>query len=343
MAQISMSEARALVAAALRAAGANPAMAEATARALVLAEAQGLGSHGLSRVGQYSTQLRNGRVNPDAVPCIVNSRAGAALVDAQEGLAFAACELAVAEAVRRAAETGISIVGVTNSHHCGVVVDHLRAAAHAGMVGLGFSNSPAAMPAAGGKHPIFGTNPVAAVFPRRAGANGPAGSHDPLLVDLSLSEVARGKLMVAAKEGKSIPLGWALDAQGQPTTDPKAGLEGSMLPIGAISSPKGSMLALVVELLVTALIGAQFGFEASSFFVDEGNRPRLGQVFIVIDPGALAGRDSYLDRLEVLVTEMLKDEGVRLPGARREELRRAAERDGISVADATLAAWRAVL
>jgi (2R)-3-sulfolactate dehydrogenase (NADP+) len=94
---------------------------------------------------------------------------------------------------------------------------------------------------------------------------------------------------------------------------------------------------------VTALIGAQFGFEASSFFVDEGNRPRLGQVFIVIDPGALAGRESYLDRLEVLVTEMLKDESVRLPGARREELRRAAERDGISVADATLAAWRAVL
>jgi (2R)-3-sulfolactate dehydrogenase (NADP+) len=162
------------------------------------------------------------------------------------------------------------------------------------------------------------------------------------LIDLSLSEVARGKLMVAAKEGKSIPLGWALDAQGQPTTDPKAGLEGSMLPIGALSSPKGSMLALVVELLVTAVIGAQFGFEASSFFVDEGNRPRLGQVFIVIDPGALAGRDSYLDRIEVLVLELLKDEGVRLPGARREQLRRAAEQKGIAVPDAMLLAWRAL-
>lgn len=345
MAQISLSETRTLVAAALRSAGANAAMAEATARALVLAEAQGLGSHGLSRVGQYSTQLRNGRVNPDAVPRVVNGRGGAALVDAQEGLAFAACELAVAEAVRRAAEFGVSFVGVTNSHHCGVVVDHLRAAAQAGMVGLGFANSPAAMPAAGGRHPIFGTNPVAAVFPRRVDAsiNEEEGTSDPLLIDLSLSEVARGKLMVAAKEGKSIPLGWALDAQGQPTTDPKAGLEGSMLPIGAISSPKGSMLALVVELLVTALIGAQFGFEASSFFVDEGNRPRLGQVFVVIDPGALAGRESYLERIEVLVLEMLKDEGVRLPGARREQLRRAAEQSGIVVADAMVAAWRALV
>ena len=122
------------------------------------------------------------------------------------------------------------------------------------MVGLGFANSPAAMPAAGGKHPIFGTNPIAAIFPRR-------GDAVPLMIDLSLSEVARGKLMVAAKEGRSIPAGWALDAHGNPTTDPKAGLEGSMLPIGAASSPKGAMLALLVELLVTALIGANFGFE----------------------------------------------------------------------------------
>jgi (2R)-3-sulfolactate dehydrogenase (NADP+) len=94
---------------------------------------------------------------------------------------------------------------------------------------------------------------------------------------------------------------------------------------------------LIVELLVTAVIGAQFGFEASSFFVDEGNRPRIGQAFIVVDPGALVGRDGYLDRIEVLIAEMLKDEGVRLPGARREALRRKAEAEGIEVAEAVLA------
>ena len=332
MAVLTIQEACDLVAAALRRAGANVAMAEATARALVRAESQGLVSHGLSRVAQYAAHLRNGRVNANAEPSVIKHKGATALVDAQEGLAFAACERAVAEAIERAREFGIAFVGVTNSHHCGVVVDHLRAVGAAGMVGLGFANSPSAMPAAGGRHPIFGTNPVAAIFPRREGP--------PLMIDLSLSEVARGKLMVAAKEGKSIPLGWALDANGEPTTDPKAGMDGSMLPIGAASSTKGAMLALVVELLVTALIGANFGFEASSFFVDAGNRPRIGQAFIVIDPGALAGRDQFLDRLEVLVREMLVDDGVRLPGARREALRLAAETHGLTVADAMLEALR---
>ncbi len=344
MTKLPIAGVEALVTATLRAAGANEAMASSTARALVLAESQGLASHGLSRVAQYTGHLRSGRVEGNAVPAIVRAKGGAVLVDAGEGLAFPACELALSEAIGRAREFGVAFAGVIRSHHAGVIVDHLRAVAAAGMVGLGFANSPAAMPAAGGRHPVFGTNPIAAVFPRHASAG------DPLLIDLSLSEVARGKLMVAAKEGKAIPLGWALDKDGQPTTDPKAGMEGSMLPFGsgpgagagagAVSSPKGAMLALVVELLVSALIGANFGFEASSFFVDEGNRPGIGQAFIVIDPGALAGSNGYLDRIEVLVAEMLRDEGVRLPGARREALRREAEREGLPVTEALIDQWR---
>lgn len=330
--KMSLDEASRHIAAALQAAGATAPMAQSTARALVLAEAQAQSGHGLSRVAQYITHLRNGRAVGGAAARVARHKGATVLIDAGEGLAFPACELAVAEAVRLAGEHGVAVAGVINSHHCGVVVDHLRAAAAAGCVGLGFSNSPAAMPAAGGKHPIFGTNPVAAVFPRR--------NADPLLIDLSLSEVARGKVMVAAKKGEPIPPGWALDAAGQPTTDARAALEGSMLPVGAASSPKGAMLALVVELLVTAVIGANFGFEASSFFVDEGNRPHLGQLFVVIDPGALAGTDAYLDRVEMLVAEMLKDDEVRLPGARREALRRRAEVEGIDLPDALLLAWQ---
>ena len=329
--KLPMVEVQALVARALRAAGAGDAMAESTARALVLAEAQGQGGHGLSRVAQYATHLKNGRAVGSAVPQVLRRQGAALVVDAGEGLAFPACDLALREAIAAAQSFGVAFVGVVRSHHCGVVVDHLRAVASAGMVGLGFANSPAAMPAAGGAHPVFGTNPVAAVFPRR--------DADPLLIDLSLSEVARGKVMLAAKEGRAIPSGWALDPTGQPTTDAKAALAGSMLPMGAATSPKGAMLALVVELLVTAVIGANYGFEASSFFVDEGNRPGIGQAFIVIDPGALAGRDAFYARVEALVTEMLKDDGVRLPGARREALRRLAEAEGIEVADALIAAW----
>ncbi len=152
-----------------------------------------------------------------------------------------------------------------------------------------------------------------------------------LMIDLSLSEVARGKLMVAAREGRPIPEGWALDKNGLPTTDPKAGLEGSMLPIGAASSPKGAMLALVVELLVTALTGARFGFEASSFFVDEGNAPRIGQAFIVIDPAALGGSDVYFERMESIIAEMLVDDGVRLAGERRLVLERRAREEGLDL------------
>jgi (2R)-3-sulfolactate dehydrogenase (NADP+) len=329
MAALSLERALELATRALAAAGANGAVAASTARALVLAEAQGIASHGLSRVAQYATHLRNGRANGQAAPVIARRKGAALLVDAGQGLAFPACELAVREGLSVAREMGVCFAGVTNSHHAGVLVDHLRPAAESNLVGLAFANSPAAMPAAGGRHPVFGTNPVAAVFPRRGG--------DPLAIDLSLSEVARGKLMVAARDGKPIPLGWALDKDGNPTTDAKAGLEGSMLPVGAASSPKGAMLALIVELLVTALTGARFGFEASSFFVDEGNAPRIGQAFILIDPGALAGIEVYFERMETVVSEMLVDDGVRLAGERRRALERAAREQGLQISDALLA------
>jgi (2R)-3-sulfolactate dehydrogenase (NADP+) len=329
MARLAFDDAVDLATQALRAAGANDAMAASTARALVLAEAQGIASHGLARVPQYATHLRNGRADGTAVASVARRHGAALLVDAKRGLAFPACELALREGIAIARELGACFAGVTNSHHAGVIVDHLRPVAQAGLVGLGFGNSPAAMPAAGGRHPVFGTNPVAAAFPRRGA--------DPLMIDLSLSEVARGKLMVAAKQGKPIPAGWALDKHGEPTTDPAAGLEGSMLPIGAASSPKGSMLALVVELLVTALTGANFGFEASSFFVEAGNAPRIGQAFILIDPGALAGSEVYFERMETLVTEMLVDDGVRLAGARRMALERKARAEGVEIADGLLA------
>jgi len=325
MARVTFDEAVERARSRLRDAGANDAMALSTARALVLAEAQGISSHGLSRVAQYAAHLRNGRADGQAVAVVAQRKGAALLVDAGRGLAFPACELAVREGIAVARELGVCFAGVTNSHHAGVVVDHLRPAAAARLVGLGFANSPAAMPAAGGRHPVFGTNPVAAVFPRR--------ENDPLMIDLSLSEVARGKLMVAAKEGRAIPLGWALDREGRPTTDPRAGLEGSMLPVGAATSPKGAMLALVVELLVVALTGARFGFEASSFFVEEGDVPRIGQAFILVDPAALAGSDVYFERMEAVVSEMLADDGVRLAGARRLALERKARAEGIEVPD----------
>ncbi|MFO1324738.1 MAG: Ldh family oxidoreductase [Burkholderiales bacterium] len=313
-------ELRALATKALRNAGASAAMADSTARALVDAEAHGLSSHGLARVSQYAAHLRNGRAVGSVSPHVAKTHGGAILIDARMGLAFPACAMAVADAIARAREFGVAFAGVTNSHHFGVAAHHLAPVAKAHMVGLAFGNSPAAMPAADGKRPLFGTNPIAAVFPRRDGA--------PLTVDLSLSEAARGKVMVAAKQGKPIPEGWALDRDGRPTTDAQAALDGSMLPMGGA---KGAMLALVVELLACALTGAALGFEADSFFVDAGNQPRIGQAFLVIDPDALAGRDRYFERVETLIAAMLADDGVRLPGARRDALAAKAAKDGIEI------------
>lgn len=326
MARYTNEELVALVVTVLVDAGALPDMALSAARALVAAEAQGLASHGLSRVPQYASQLRNGRVNGRARPRVVRSRAATCLVDADEGLAFPACELAIARAIVRARECGVAFAGVTRSHHFGVAALHLEAVAEAGLVGMAFGNSPAAMPAWGGRRPLFGTNPIAATFPRRNGG--------PITVDLSLSEVARGKLMLAARDGREIPLGWALDRNGQPTSDPKAGLDGMMCPAGGV---KGAMLAMVVELLCCALTGAAFGFEADSFFEAEGNRPRIGHAFLVIDPTALAGTDVYLERVETLLVAMQADAEVRVPGERRRRLAEEVKREGIEVPDALIA------
>lgn len=299
------------------------AQAGPTIDALILAEAQGLASHGISRVPMYLAHVTHGRVNPNAVPVIQQQSASAALINADNGFAFPACNQAIKLAIQKASETGIAVGAVTNSHHFGVAGNHLRAIADAGLVGWAMGNSPAAMPAWGGKRAIFGTNPIAAIFPRT--------NADPILVDLSLSEVARGKIMVAAKNGTLIPQGWALDAQGNPTTDAKAALAGMMLPMGGV---KGAMLAMVVEIMVTALTGAQFGAEADSFFVDAGNQPRLGQIFLVINPDALAGRLAYESRLSDLIDVVLQDPDVRLPGTRRFALAEEAMREGLELPDA---------
>ncbi len=299
-------------------------MADATARALVAAEIAGQSGHGLTRVQLYAQHMREGRAKGDAMPRIAHDKGAACVIDAQSGLAFLAMELAAREAIRRAREFGAAFCGVRNSHHCGAMDYHLAPLATAGLVGLAFTNSPAAINAWGGKQPLFGTNPIAAAFPSKAGP--------PLVIDLSLSEVARGKIMVAAKEGRPIPLGWAVDRDGKPTTDAKAALTGSLFAIGGA---KGAMLALTVELLCVALTGAKFGFDNDSYF-EPGNPASIGHALIAIDPAALAGADAYFERVETLVAAMATDASVRLPGTRRQQLAADARANGIEIPETLL-------
>lgn len=300
-------------------------MARLTAEALVAAQMQGVASHGLTRLEIYLAHLRNGRANGQAQPTVVKRSGAAVLIDAHAGLAYPACHLAMASAIEMAAQQGVAVAAVANSHHFGAAGLHLLPAAQAGMIALALGNSPAAMPAWGGKRALLGTNPLAAIFPRETG--------DPLLIDLSLSAAARGKLVQAARAGERIPQGWALDAQGQPTTDPQAGLDGTLLPAGGL---KGALLALIIELLAAALTGSHFGFEADSFLTEQGEAPRVGQTFLVIDPAAFAGRQTYLSRVDVLVSAMLEEPEVRLPGANRFAHQRTALAEGVPVDDRLL-------
>jgi (2R)-3-sulfolactate dehydrogenase (NADP+) len=312
---------------ALQKAGANPVMAEAAAAHLVRAEEQGLPTHGMSRVPFYCGFLKNGRADGAARPRMVSDRAGACLIDNRDGLPYESAAWAVNEAIQRARRNGVAFAGITNSAHVGVLGIHLQAIAEAGMVGIAFTNSPAAIPAWGGKKALYGTNPVAFAFPRAKG--------DPLVIDLALTTVVRGKIMVAMQKGEKIPEGWALDRHGKPTTDPREAIEqGSLFPIGGA---KGAMLALAFELVCAALTGSAIGSEADSFFSDQGNKPKIGHAFLAIDPGALAGQARYLERVEAVVTAMLADEGVRLPGARRFASQNKLRAAGIEVADDLLA------
>lgn len=294
------------------------------AKALVAAEADGHRGHGLSRVAAYAAQARSGKVDGFAKPAAESRAAALVAVDAGNGFAYPAIDVAVAELTTRAPETGVAAATVFRSHHAGQLGAHVERLAEKGLVALMFTNTPKAMAPWGGTEPLLGTNPIAFAAPRR--------DEPPLVIDLSLSKVARGRVMAAAKAGEGIPEGWALDAGGNPTTDPKAALVGSMLPAGGA---KGAALALAVEVLAATLTGANHSRDASSFFDGDGDPPGVGHAVIAIDPQRTAG-GGFADRLEGLLAACAAEGGTRLPGTRRLESRRDAHENGLSVPEAVL-------
>jgi (2R)-3-sulfolactate dehydrogenase (NADP+) len=230
-----------------------------------------------------------------------------------------------------AAASGIAAAGFTRSHHFGVAGRHVERLAEAGLVALAFGNTPKAMAPWGGTQPLFGTSPIAFAAPHRG--------HLPIVVDMALSQVARGKILTAAQKGEAIPEGWAVDENGQPTTNAAAALKGALQPVGGA---KGAALALMVEVLAVALTGARFGFEASSFFEAEGPPPGVGQFLIVIDPAAFGGADVFADRIAALAGMIESDGDARLPGSRRIALREKAAREGLAVDSKLLVEVRAL-
>lgn len=323
---ISLADARALMERALLRSGVSEVNAKSVAKALVAAEAEGQVGHGFSRLSDYVAQVGTGKVNGTATPSVQKTGAAALVVDAQNGFAYPALDQAVDVGVAMASDAGCAAMSITRSHHCGALSVQVDKIAQSGLIGLMVANTPAAIAPWGSHVPLFGTNPIAFSAPR---PDGP-----PLVIDLSLSRVARGKVMNAKKTGQPILEGWALDKDGNPTTDPDAALAGSMIAIG---EAKGTALALMVEILAAVLTGAQFSSEMSSYFAADGPPPGSGQFLLAIKPGDGPG---FARRIETLLGQIAVLEGTRLPGARRIAALEDAETHGIDVPLAYLQAAR---
>lgn len=327
-AALSLEEAERLAIRALMKNRTSEANARLTAQALVAAEVDGQGGHGLTRVPSYSEQARVGKVDGFAVPRM-SGKGATRRIDALTGFAYPAIEMGLETLVPLARETGTASIGIFASHHCGQAGRHVERLAEQGLVAFLFANTPSAMAFHGGGRPRMGTDPLAfaAPIPGRA----------PLVIDMALSVVARGKIVSAREKGVAIPDDWAVDADGKPTTDPDKALAGTLLPIGGA---KGSALALIVEILCGALAGSNFGWEASAFLDAKGGPPQLGQFLVAFDPDHFAG-DSFGPRMAALAAAVAAD-GARLPGDRRLELRARAAREGLLVADTLLAQIKAL-
>ena len=318
---MSIADAEAVVAKALMASAVSERNAVSVAKALVAAEVDGQRGHGFSRVAAYAAQARSGKVVGTACPTVEAKGASFIRIDARSGFAFPAIDLAIDELAPLARQTGIAAAAITNSHHCGQLGAHVERLADRGLLALMVANTPKAMAPWGGNAALFGTNPIAFAAPRSDDAA--------LVIDLSLSKVARGKVMAAKQRGEAIPEGWALDKDGAPTTDPEAALAGMMLPVG---DAKGSALALIVEVLAATLTGANYSNEATSFFDAEGAPPGVGQFIIAIDPERAIG-DVFGQRLEALAQQIEAQDGARLPGMRRLQARQDAREQGITIPD----------
>jgi (2R)-3-sulfolactate dehydrogenase (NADP+) len=317
---VSEADIASVAARALAAHGASPLQAAALARGIAAAEADGLRSHGLMYMAIYCGHLDVRKVIGTAVPVVSRPAPGVVRVDAGSGFAHAAIDAGMPALVDAARAEGIATLTLFNSYNCGVLGQHTEAIARAGLVALGFTNAPASIAPWGAKKPVLGTNPWSLAVPD--GKGGAA-----FVIDQSASVVAKSEVMKRAKTGEPLPPGWALDADGQPTTDSQVALKGTMMPSGGY---KGVGSAILVEVMAACLAGATPGIEASTFGTNVGGPPKTGQCFIAINPEATSG-GAFAARMATVLKALTTEDGARLPGAKKKAARAASKRDGIPI------------
>lgn len=307
MASMTLSEIEALAIEALSEAGADSANAGAVARTITRAERDGSASHGLFRLAGYIGALKSGQVNGAAAPEVSRVAPGVVRVDAKMGFAPLAQEMACKPLVERAREQGIAMAALNNIHHFAALWPEVEMLAEEGLMGFAVTAALPYVAPAGGKEAIFGTNPMAFAWPR-------GGSKPPFAFDQAASTLARGEVMIAARDGHDVPDGVGLDGSGAMTNDPKAILEGGVQL--AFGGYKGSAIALMVELMAGALIGDKFSFEAKEALGGKPGLPVGGEFILAIDPEITAGGD-WREHGEAILSRIEGMDGARLAGARR--------------------------
>lgn len=307
---------------ALSACGAIGQQLEFAVQSVVDAECDGIRTVGLNYLPLYCGHLQVGKLKGDALPGHEQISPSAIRSNADTGFAHAAYAECEADFYTLAKQQGIAALSIVDSYSAGVVGWFVQRMARKQLIGLGFANSPSAVAPAPGASPFFGTNPMAFAVPRKG--------QSPIVADMATSQVALVTIKQHAAEGRPIPFGWGYDKEGNPTENANAVIDGGALaPAGGY---KGMLLGLLVDLLAGVLSGPNCSFQAPVFKNNTGGKPRVGQFFIAISPASFSqpARD-YDTRLETMLTALVSEPGVRLPGARRDAFRKKAEQDGVEV------------
>lgn len=316
-------KARGLIFGALTGAGTLARNAGYLAEAILDTELSGLEGHGFYWLQFYCEHVQSGKVDGRATPRVQRLSPVAFRVDARRGFAHPAIEKGFAKLIPAAKKNGIAGMAVFNSYNAATLGYHTGYLAKHGLVAFGFTNATPAIAPIGGRKPVLGTNPMSFAVPGKGGKIA-------FLIDQSASAVPWTAVKRAAEAGQSIPLGWAMDAKGQPTTDPKLGLEGSMAPAGGY---KGVGLALICEVMCAALAGALRGPQMGSFMANDGKPIGCGQFFIALEPESFSG-GHFTRQIAALVKSITSQDGARMPNARRTANQKRLSREGLLIDEA---------
>lgn len=294
---------------------------------LVLANLRGVDSHGVSRVGVYVERLGLGLVSPTTQTQIVRETPVSALLDGGNGSGPVVAARAMRLAIAKAEEAGVGMVCARGSNHCGMLAYYTKMAAESDLIGLATTSAPATMAPWGAMERFFGTNPLSYAIPTPE-------REDDIVFDMATSQVARGKIILAAKDGRKIPLGWAIDPEGKPTEDAEAALEGTVLPLGGA---KGSGIALLVEVLSSVLASTAYGPHIPPLYDNPTQEQGLGHFFFAFRPDLFVEREEFEERVSGMAREIRSlspatgHERVYLPGEPEMEIERKRRKGGIPV------------